>query len=170
MNSAKLTLNCLVLLVASTAFGQEARQPGEQARGGIRAVANLFQENCAVCHGERLEGAAQGTALIGSDLMHGDQIADVTTSIADGFAERGMPAWSETLTQQEIKGLALWVIENREGMLMNDMRLTFELTVPEKTIKTELYDLKVELVAEGLDRGLKITFRFPATQGTKREI
>lgn len=151
MISAKFTLSCLVLLVASTAIGQEARQPREQARGGIRAVANLFQEYCAVCHGERLEGAAQGTPLIGLDLMHGDQIADVTKSITDGFADKGMPTWSQTLTKQEIKGLALWIIESREGMLMNDMRLTFELTIPNETIKTELYDLKVELVVDGLD-------------------
>ncbi len=151
MISVKLTLGCLVLVFASSAIGQEARQPREQARGGIRGVANLFQENCAVCHGERLEGAAQGTPLIGSDLTHGDAIAEVTKSITDGFADKGMPAWSQTLTEQEIIGLALWVIESREGMLMDDMRLTFDLTIPDETIKTELYDLKVELVAEGLD-------------------
>ena len=55
------------LLFTGNLLAQEALRPGE-GRGSVRAVAGLYQEYCAVCHGERLEGAAQGTPLIGGEL------------------------------------------------------------------------------------------------------
>jgi len=55
----------------------------------------IFKQNCAVCHGERLEGAAQGTPLIG-ELKHGDSAAEIANSISNGFIDKGMPAWSKT--------------------------------------------------------------------------
>jgi glucose/arabinose dehydrogenase len=144
----------LALLSALPAVAQEAQRGGwggGQTRGGIGGVAKLFSENCAVCHGERMEGAAQGTPLIGADLIHGGEIADVTKSIAEGFPDRGMPIWSETLSKQEIKGLALWIIESREGITMADMRLSKELAIPTEVIETELHALRIEIVAEDLD-------------------
>ena len=75
MNFSRIVLAGLTVLLAATAFSQEAPRQRQQARGGIGNVANLFKEYCAVCHGERLEGAAQGTPLIGVDLVHGAEIA-----------------------------------------------------------------------------------------------
>jgi glucose/arabinose dehydrogenase len=149
------------LLFTTHAFSAEAPEPAEQpaeqtteqvgGRGSVRAVANLFKENCAVCHGEQLEGAALGTPLVGHDLLHGDQIADVIDNIAAGFADKGMPAWSKVLTEQEIKGLALWIIELRENITMSDFRLTKEIEIPADPIKSELHDLRLEVVVENLD-------------------
>ena len=47
----------IVLIKAPAAFAQA------EAYSGIINSQELFQENCAVCHGENLEGAAQGTPL-----------------------------------------------------------------------------------------------------------
>jgi len=52
----------------------------------------LYMENCSVCHGENLEGAPQGTPLIGTDLTHGEAIAEISQSIAAGFEQPPMPA------------------------------------------------------------------------------
>ncbi len=60
----------------------------------------VFEENCAVCHGDALQGAAQGVALVGVDLQHGDSIEALSRSIANGYPERGMPAWEETLPRR----------------------------------------------------------------------
>ena len=56
------------LMVAPAAFAQA------QAYSGVTDSIALFQENCAVCHGENLEGAPQGTPLRG-ELRHGDSMA-----------------------------------------------------------------------------------------------
>ena len=55
------------------------------ALGGFGAT---FNEECAVCHGENLEGAAQGTPLVGVDLVHGDSMKDLIRSIAEGYPEK----------------------------------------------------------------------------------
>ena len=157
----KILLAFATLLTATAALSQQAQQSdrdaarraafAQQGRGSIGKVAALFKENCAVCHGEALEGAAQGTPLRGVDLAHGAEIAEVIHSISQGFADKGMPAWSETLDEQEIKGLALWIIETREDITMSDMRQSKEIDIPTGVIKTELHDLRIEVVVEGLD-------------------
>ena len=48
-----------------------------------------FNKNCAVCHGEDLRGAAQGTPLVGIDLRHGDTVQEIARSIASGFPDSG---------------------------------------------------------------------------------
>ena len=70
------------------------------------SVVTLFDENCSVCHGENLEGTALGTPLKGVDLIHGDSIADISKSIAEGFLLTGMPGWSQTLDEGQVRSLA----------------------------------------------------------------
>ena len=51
-----------------------------------------YLDNCAVCHGERLQGTAQGAPLTG-ELLHGASIGEIMASIAQGFPDKGMPAF-----------------------------------------------------------------------------
>ena len=117
----------------------------------LEAGSDLYREHCAVCHGERMEGAAQGTPLIGGALAHGASIDELVTSISNGFVERGMPAWSATMSADQIKTLALWIAETREGLLYSEFNYTDELTLPTGTIRTSAYDLEIELLTAGLD-------------------
>ena len=79
---------------AAQRAGQEkiASRSGPFSRFGI-----TYQETCAVCHGEQLQGAAQGTQLRG-ELMHGDSVIELARNIGTGFPDQGMPAWSEVFT------------------------------------------------------------------------
>ena len=63
----------IALINAPAAFAQAA------AYSGVTNSMVMFQENCAVCHGENLEGAPQGTPLRG-ELRHGDSMADIIAS------------------------------------------------------------------------------------------
>ena len=74
----------------------------------LEAGAELYSENCAVCHGGRLEGAPQGTPLIGGALTHGASTDELVASISNGFSERGMPAWSATMSAEQIKTCLLY--------------------------------------------------------------
>jgi glucose/arabinose dehydrogenase len=112
---------------------------------------DVFLEQCAVCHGEALEGTPQGTPLAGTDLLHGSSVEALMSSISDGYPERGMPAWSETFSEQEIKSLALFVLETRDGYDYSDFEIYGELTLPEEPIATEKHRLRVVPVIEGLD-------------------
>ena len=75
----------------------------------------LYAEQCAVCHGSELQGEAIGVPLVGLDLLHGDSLEELAISIADGFPESGMPAWSETLSTNQIRTLAVFIVEQRDS-------------------------------------------------------
>jgi len=110
-----------------------------------------FNEQCAVCHGEDLQGAALGTPLVGVDLRHGDTVKEIAKSIASGFPATGMPAWSATLNESQIWNLALYVAEQRQGTTILDKRADIPLVIPEGTIASERHAFRIEKIADGLD-------------------
>jgi len=110
-----------------------------------------FNDQCAACHGEDLRGTPLGTPLVGRPLNHGDTVPDIARSIAGGFPDRGMPAWSETLDESRIWNLALYVAEQRQGTTILDKRADIPLALPAGTVRTGRASFRVELVADGLD-------------------
>ena len=114
-------------------------------------VARLYQRECAVCHGEALQGAPQGTALRGAELLHGDSIDDIAKSTAEGFSERGMPGFSPALSDQQIWAVALYISEQRQGTDLEDFRYDAPLEIPSGIIESERHDFVVETVIDGLD-------------------
>lgn len=151
---------CLLALLCLTSPGSFAAEAAEQQagaqseqrqRGSLATFGGVFSENCAVCHGERLEGTALGTPLVGVDLIHGDSMETLIAGITDGYPEEGMPAWSAVFTAEQVKSLALWISENRGGMLYSEFNITRELEIPTETLKTEQYDIRLETVIDGLD-------------------
>ena len=82
----KRLLLLLLVFNSVTAFPQQAPQDEEEDQPrGLQALfarfGDLYQENCAVCHGINFAGAAQGTPLIGTELIHGDSMIEITRSI-----------------------------------------------------------------------------------------
>ncbi len=110
-----------------------------------------FNKNCASCHGENLEGAPLGTALVGNELKHGDSVEDIAISINNGYAASGMPAWSATMSESEIWNMALYVAEQRQGTTILDKNNKIEIALPAGKVKTEKLKFRVETVAEGID-------------------
>ena len=132
------------LILASAAFAQA------QAYSGVTASINLFQENCAVCHGEKLEGAPQGTALLG-ELRHGDAMADVTASISNGYATAGMPTWRDTFSVAQIRNIAMYILETRANVNYETSNFEMPLSIPDGKIESELHTFRLETVASNLD-------------------
>ncbi len=110
-----------------------------------------FNEQCAVCHGEDLRGTSLGKPLVGADLVHGTSVKDIAQSIAGGFPDKGMPAWSETLKASQIWNLALYVAEQRQGTTILDKRAGIPLNIPIAPVAGELHTFRIENVVEGLD-------------------
>jgi glucose/arabinose dehydrogenase len=111
-----------------------------------------YRENCSVCHGENLEGAAQGTPLVGVELKHGDSIAAITKSISDGVPQTPMPAWSATLDETRIRRLAIFIGEKRANFTYTDFKVGEPPPIPEGKIASEEHPFRVETVATGIDR------------------
>lgn len=111
----------------------------------------MYVQNCAVCHGERMEGGAQAPALVGSPLKHGESVAELTQSIANGFPMSGMPAWSATIEDSHIQSLAILIAEQRADRPFTDMKMSKALVIPSEPIESELATFHVEVVATGID-------------------
>ncbi len=150
-------LACLLLFAATPTLSQQSDSTGfvnlrdlkTPARTDI--VAELYQQECAVCHGETLRGGAQGTPLVGQDLQHGNAIIDIARNSSEGFPDTGMPAWSPVLSEDQIWALALYISEQRQGTNLDDFRYNAPLVVPEGVIKSERHDFTIETVIQDLD-------------------
>ena len=113
-------------------------------------IAHLYADNCAVCHGADLEGAGQGPPLASVSLAHGDSVAALIETIRDGLPARGMPAWGDVLSADEIKSIALYVAERRKGQRFLQMNNDKELVVPDDVRTTQAHAFRLDVVAEGL--------------------
>ncbi len=134
----------MTLIAAPAAFAQA------QAYSGVTESIALFQENCTVCHGENLEGAPQGTPLLG-ELRHGDAMADITASISSGYAASGMPTWRDSLSSAQIRNIALFILETRANINYETSNFELPISIPSEKIETELHSFRLETLASNLN-------------------
>lgn len=155
-----LLISLCLLLPLSTVCNEAVAQEFDPATINWEALSKIpmrdffikrFNKDCAVCHGEDLRGAPLGTPLVGMDLRHGDSVAEIANSIAQGFPDTGMPAWSETLKKDQIWNLALYVAEQRQGTTILDKRDNIPLAIPAEPIASERHSFRIDVIAEGLD-------------------
>ncbi len=110
-----------------------------------------YVESCSVCHGANLEGAAQGPPLVGGELRHGDSVSDLVKSIAEGFPQAGMPGWAATLTDTEIRRIAILISEKRSALSYTDFNVAQPPAIPEGRVDSEQHAFRIETVVSGLD-------------------
>ena len=110
-----------------------------------------FNENCGSCHGENLRGTSLGVPLVGVALRNGESVPEIAASIAKGSVDKGMPAWSETMSESQIWNLALYVAEQRQGTTILDKRADIPLAIPAGVVASERHGFRIEPVAAGLD-------------------
>src|SRR3954451_24604097 len=85
---------------AGTAPGARGAQPG---RGGGRGnpMAAKFTEACATCHGSSTAKGPVGPSLFDEEWAHGADDESIAKSIRDGYPEKGMPPFKDSMTDQE---------------------------------------------------------------------
>ena len=71
----------------------------------------LYKENCAMCHGENLEGGV-GPALAGPKFIYGKTLADHIRVITAG-TPKGMPSFSSQLSPEKILAVANYVFSRQ---------------------------------------------------------
>ena len=110
----------------------------------------LYVENCGQCHGDDLEGTSDGLALVGGPLNGGDNVVALQQSIKYRHPDLGTPAFSEVLSDIEIKGLSIFVGERRLGQRFSDFRFDREVNMPAQALSSEEHDFLIETVIDGL--------------------
>lgn len=79
----------------------------------IESGAKIYTNNCAVCHGNELQGMI-GPNLVDSYWIHGKgALNDVRVAIQKGVLDKGMPAWETVLSQQDVIAVTAFVISKK---------------------------------------------------------
>lgn len=76
---------------------------------GVKAAGALFAEKCAACHGDQAQGVI-GPNLTDIYWLHGGEPDEIAATIQKGVGDKGMPAWGETLTRDEIQVVAAYIL------------------------------------------------------------
>ena len=98
----QIALRAATIGLAFASFAAHAAAPALTAE-------KLYQANCAVCHGTRMEGAV-GPTLGAHTWLHGAPTkANLIKVISKGVPEKDMPAWSPTLSAPQIALLADYI-------------------------------------------------------------
>lgn len=95
-----------------TPIAQLAVTAPPEVSGDVTNGANIFLQNCAVCHGERGEGRIGAELSLDLSSVRPDLL--VRSVISNGVEDTAMPAWSQAnggpLTEAEIDDAAAYVL------------------------------------------------------------
>ncbi|RMH18506.1 MAG: cytochrome C oxidase subunit III [Gemmatimonadetes bacterium] len=79
----------------------------------VAAGEQVFQTNCASCHGADLTGGI-GPNLIDDEWIHGGTPEDVIRTITEGVPEKGMLTWGPLLSAEQIRDVAAYVLSKSQ--------------------------------------------------------
>lgn len=82
------------------------------ASKGSQNAEDTFEQLCASCHGKNLSGGMAGSLLDDQWIVDGSPDA-LTKIIAEGLISRGMPAWQDALSAEQIRALVIYINEQR---------------------------------------------------------
>ena len=74
------------------------------------AGAEIYTTNCLVCHGANLEGGI-GVSFVDDEWIHGGQAEQVVAIIRNGALAKGMPAWGQILSPEQVNQVASYILE-----------------------------------------------------------
>ena len=73
-------------------------------------VEQLFKTTCASCHGQELTGGMAGSLIDNQWMTEGTDTA-LANAIKNGIVSAGMPAFGETLNEEQIRTLVVYIRE-----------------------------------------------------------
>lgn len=68
----------------------------------------VFNSNCAACHGKLGEGTV-GPNLTDNTWLHGGSLVDIFKSIKYGWVDKGMKSWKEDLSPMQIAQISSYI-------------------------------------------------------------
>jgi aldose sugar dehydrogenase len=102
----------------------------------------LYQNHCAHCHGVRYQGG-NAKSLVDGVWAFGSEASAIRENIAKGILDHGMPAYGEVLTDEQIDEMVTFFMQGKQAAIPAS-------PFPER-LQTTDYELKVEVVAQGLE-------------------
>jgi cytochrome c oxidase cbb3-type subunit 3 len=101
--------------------------------------------NCGTCHRPDGGGNTIGPNLTDEFWIHGGGIKNVFTTIKNGAVEKGMPAWGKTMSAQDVRDVAFYVMSLQGSNPANPKAAQGEKYVPEKIVTTDSTKVQASL-------------------------
>lgn len=76
----------------------------------VQSAAGTFQQLCASCHGDKLQGTSTAKGFVNTPFLHRADKRSIVKSITNGIIEKGMPAWNGAISKTEIDKLADYIM------------------------------------------------------------
>lgn len=105
MKTRKLFFACIILLLFSCKTTQIPPLPADKVRAGKE----LFRNYCTPCHGRNGEGGV-GPNHTDDAWLHGASRFEIVNSIRYGVPEKGMIAWKDQITYDQIDALSYYIL------------------------------------------------------------
>jgi aldose sugar dehydrogenase len=118
-----------------------------------RSGQEIYMQNCASCHGDRLQGGSAPSMLDDTWRFGGDE-ATLTRIILKGAVEHAMPAFEGAFSDAEVASLVTYIQEQRARPAMAKVAVSERSDV----IKSEQHSFIIETLAEGLDEPWSLTW------------
>ncbi|AYL97690.1 PQQ-dependent sugar dehydrogenase [Mucilaginibacter celer] len=76
----------------------------------------MFQQLCASCHGDHLQGTEKTKSLLGRNFSHGVSKAAIINNINNGIIAKGMPSWRGAISEKDIVKIAdyVWTVSKKK--------------------------------------------------------
>jgi mono/diheme cytochrome c family protein len=119
--------------------------PAVHGEGDPKAGVQIYKSNCAACHGANMEGSI-APPLKDNAFVADSEESVIVNTIANGREEKGMPAFKDQLTEQQLADVV--------ALLKNPS----EMTSAQSTVVIEVFE--PEITTEDILPGLKRSFLF----------
>lgn len=97
--------------------------------------------NCGSCHRADGGGNSIGPNLTDEYWLHGGHIKDVFATVKNGVVEKGMPAWGKSLSPQQVRDVAFYILSLQGSKPENAKKpqgeIYRETTVKSDTLKAQ---------------------------------
>jgi len=118
-------------------------------------VRRIYQEYCASCHGQNLQGGLGGSLVDGS-WRHGADDDNVARVIRDGVVENGMPGFGDMLSEAQTRALVVYIREMAAQAA--ERQTSYNRPTPAAVVRSDVHAYRLETVAEGLEIPWSLAF------------
>ncbi len=119
------------------------------------AVARQYATLCASCHGANLEGGL-APSMLDDEWVHGGDDASLAASIKNGWPANGMPAFGNTLSDENIRAMVIFLREARTRAAVE--RAGYAKPAANTVVKSERHTFTLETVVEGVSKPWGLDF------------
>lgn len=115
---------------------------------GQGKIAKIYENYCATCHGEKLDGGLGGS-LVDDTWIHGSSDEAIARSIREGNLANGMPGWANVMSEEEIRAMVIFIREQRQ--IAESSTVSARTSSADGVFTTERAKFRLEAAAPPLD-------------------